>query len=134
YSLCSERSIGLLRSEGRISLIVPLSMFSTPNMRSAQELMLERSRSLWVSYYSNRPAQLFEGAQNFLSIFISHKKTDGEQGSSQNCILNTTKLYRWAATERPTLFALHHFTNIDRTIKFPNYAFPKFANPIENKI
>jgi hypothetical protein len=103
-------------------------------MRLAQELMLHKSRSLWVSYYSNRPAQLFEGAQNFLSIFIVHKAPRGDENSSAKCTLNTTKLYRWASTERSTLFSLHHFTSIDRTVKFPKYAFPKFASLIENSI
>ena len=132
YSLCSERSINLLRSNGMLSLIIPLSMFATPNMRLAQNLMIAESKSLWVSYYSNRPAQLFEGAQNFLSIFISQKIA--EKTNSTNAQLFTTKLYRWASRERSTLFQLHDFTQVDRKIGLPLYAYPKFSNSIENSI
>lgn len=132
YSLCSERSMNLLRKDGMLSLIIPLSMFATPNMRLAQNLIINDSSALWVSYYSNRPAQLFEGAQNFLSIFISQKKND--DSTDDGSCLFTTKLYRWASHERSNLFQLHDFTEVDRQVGLPLYAYPKFSNTIENSI
>lgn len=132
YSLCSERSMNLVRASGYVSLIIPLSMFATPNMSPAQRLMLQESDDLWVSYYSNRPAQLFEGAQNFLSIFVARKRAEASGRARKS--LMTSRLYRWASSERGTLFQLHSFARVGVDFDFPQYAFPKFSDPIENSI
>ncbi|HOC61455.1 MAG TPA: Eco57I restriction-modification methylase domain-containing protein, partial [Smithellaceae bacterium] len=131
YALCSERSINLLLEHGYISLIVPLSMFSTPNMVPIQQFAKLKSDEIWVSYYSNRPDQLFEGAQNFLSIFILRKSVNDQV--SAPC-LHTTKLYRWASEERIQLFHLHSFSTIDSGVNLPDYAYPKISDHLEISI
>ena len=131
YALCSERSLCLLRKRGYVSFIVPLSIFSTPNMRAIQRFMRRESDEMWASYYSNRPDQLFEGAQNFLSIFIARKS---EASTAAAALLHTTKLYRWASEERDKLFCLHSFATVDSALNLPSYAYPKFSNELETGI
>ena len=131
YALCSERSLCLLRKRGYVSFIVPLSIFSTPNMRAIQRFMRRESDEMWASYYSNRPDQLFEGAQNFLSIFIARKS---EASTAAAALLHTTKLYRWASDERDKLFCLHSFATVDSALNLPSYAYPKFSNQLETGI
>ena len=131
YALCTERSFNLLHEHSYISLIVPLSMFATPNMIPIQQVVRRISDEIWVSYYSNRPDQLFEGAQNFLSIFTARKR-----GAKQTTptLLHTTKLYRWASEERDKLFQLHSFVTIDSGLDLPAYAYPKFSDQLETSI
>ena len=129
YAFMTERSISLINIKGRISLIVPLSIFCTPNMIPAQQFFKKVLESCWVSYYSNRPDQLFEGAQNFLSIFVATKSKLPKINQ-----LFTTKLLRWASEERESLFSLIHYVNVDSNPNMPNYSFPKFSTIIENDI
>lgn len=133
YSICSERSLTLLVGSGRMSFIVPLSMFSTPNMTVAQKLMLRSASTLWVSKFSNRPDQLFEGAQNFLSIFILQKRSTQTNAMTTSRLL-TTQLQRWASSERDKLFFVMKYQLVDHTTNFPDYAFPKCGYPIELSI
>ena len=131
YALCSERSLHLVRKRGYVSFIVPLSIFSTPNMVAIQDFMRREAEEMWASYYSNRPDQLFEGAQNFLSIFTARKR---EAPAAATAILHTTKLYRWASEERDKLFHLHSFATVDSALNLPTYAYPKFSNQLETGI
>jgi hypothetical protein len=131
YALCSERSLHLLRERGYVSFIVPLSIFSTPNMRPIQRFVRREAEEIWASYYSNRPDQLFEGAQNFLSIFIARKR---DAAAAVTTLLHTTKLYRWASEERDKLFQLHSFATVDSALNLPTYAYPKFSNQVETGI
>lgn len=108
YSMCTERAFALLYRRGYISLIVPLSMFCTPKMIPAETVIKSMSQSAWISYFSNRPDQLFEGSQNFLAIFIAKNSDD----SDNSTMMYTTGLLRWAAEARDTLFHIINFTCI----------------------
>ncbi|MCX5638696.1 MAG: Eco57I restriction-modification methylase domain-containing protein, partial [Planctomycetota bacterium] len=129
YSFCTERSVGLLHPMGRISFIVPLSLFCTPNMISAQKFIQQSTGLGFVSYYSNRPDQLFEGAQNFLSIFVlSKNRSHGEFK------LSATKLMRWSSEIRNYLFSVLEYVEVTKNNNLPDYAYPKFHSSLENQI
>ncbi len=130
YSMCTERAFALLSRRGYVSLIVPLSMFCTPNMIPAEMIIKSMSQSVWISYFSNRPDQLFEGSQNFLTIFIAINDT-----SSYNSIMMyTTCLLRWAADSRNTLFQTINYAYVTSPENHPIYAYPKFSYNFENSI
>jgi hypothetical protein len=85
---------------GRVGLIVPISIFGVDGF---SQLQFETRRSLtqiWVSSFSNRPSQLFNGAQKRLTILL------GRQGESSKPKFHTTSYLRWKKDEYPTLFAV----------------------------
>jgi hypothetical protein len=59
----------------------------------------DEKRSVWLSHYSNRPGQLFTGAQNRLTILITSGKKDEPKQFS-------TRYHKWDARngERDNLF------------------------------
>lgn len=98
YAFTMERSYRLLREGGRLGLIVPVSVFCVDGFRTLQVLSLQKLDSVWASSYSNRPSQLFDGAQKRLTIVI------GKRGGSEEPAVHTTSYYRWQKEEFPHLF------------------------------
>jgi hypothetical protein len=83
---------------------------------------------MWLSHFANRPGQLFSGAQNRLSIFITGPKANGR--------FYSTRYHRWSPKngERDYLFHLLRYTSfpgIDHTFKG---LVPKIGNPIGESI
>ena len=121
YAYVLERSKFIMRNDGYISMIVPLSGHSTERM------------SPLVSYFYNtfnyhlhlnlsadaNPQRLFEGVKFRLAIFFA---TNNYMG----CY--TTKYTRWLAEERKNLFtALVKFSDVE-DYSYQNII-PKIANP-----
>lgn len=96
YALVIEQCLRLLRRDGRLGMIVPVSSISTERYEALQDLLT--SRTLWYSAYDDRPSRLFDGLEHIrLTI---HLAAPGEAAPS----LASTRYHKWAATERPTLF------------------------------
>ena len=70
YALITERAYEILVRGGRIGFIVPISIFGVDGFSTLQDVTLANLDSIWVSFYANRPAQLFEGAQKRLTILL----------------------------------------------------------------
>lgn len=113
YSLCVERSGGLLCTAGYMGVIVPLSGFSTERMLSYQEFVWRRFNSLAFSFYSGdaHPSVLFDGVKYRLCVIIAAK------GKPSARYVRASDYLRWYAAERPSLFAVKvshtptHFTS-----------------------
>lgn len=127
YGFFAERSESLRHPQGLISLIIPLSMMATPNMQSVMEMMNATYNGIWVSYYSNRPDQLFEGAQNFLAIYVA-------TANSHVSHKHTTGLRRWPGQLRDTVFETLHYAPIDLSRTYRSYAYPKFQSALDQSI
>jgi Eco57I restriction-modification methylase len=127
YGYFAERSDALKCKHGSISLIVPLSMMATPNMQPVMEFIDENYKAIWVSYYSNRPDQLFEGAQNFLAIYIASNAVCDPQKY-------TTNLKRWPSEQRDLLFENISYASVDIEKNYPVYAYPKFQCNLDQSI
>ena len=98
YAFITERSLSLICHQKKIGLIVPISIFGVDRFVSIQQISLKSLDKIWISCYSNRPSQLFDGAQKRLTILI------GESGRNDNVEVYTTKYYRWRKSERDFLF------------------------------
>ena len=98
YSFTAEQSERLLCAKGRVGLIIPVSFASSDLFEPLRQLFWETNRPLWLSHFSNRPGQLFSGAQNRLTILLA-----GEKGSQ---IAFSTRYHRWDEKrgERSSLF------------------------------
>ncbi|WAC21967.1 Eco57I restriction-modification methylase domain-containing protein [Blastomonas sp. SL216] len=127
YGFFAERSESLRHPQGLISLIIPLSMMATPNMQSVMEMMNAAYNGIWVSYYSNRPDQLFEGAQNFLAIYVATANSTSEH-------MYTTGLRRWPGQLRDTVFETLDYAPVDLSKTYRPYAYPKFQSALDQSI
>ena len=98
YAYTAERSRKLLCEIARLGLIIPVSFASSGLFEPLRLSFWGANRPLWLSHFSNRPSQLFSGAQNRLTILVS-----GESGSQ---LAFSTRYYRWDGKrgERTFLF------------------------------
>lgn len=99
YAYTTERAYALVSNEGRVGLIVPISIFGVDGFSQLQRESCKRLGEIWVSSYANRPAQLFDGAQKRLTIVL------GRRSEPSHPQVHTTAYLRWKKEEFPTLFA-----------------------------
>ena len=95
YAFVTERSIQLSNNRDNIGFIVPLTIASNNNMAELRNLLCSSGIS-WYSHYEVRPAKLFEGAEQRLTIFLL-------RNSSENIIFSTS-IQRWHNEHRSLLF------------------------------
>ncbi|MDA1278080.1 MAG: Eco57I restriction-modification methylase domain-containing protein [Verrucomicrobia bacterium] len=100
YVFTVERSYAVISPHGRVGMIIPISIACSGAMAALREKVAKATRSVWLSHFSNRPGQLFTGAQNRLTILV----TSGRQAQPQQF---STRYHRWDAKngERDNLFA-----------------------------
>lgn len=104
YAFVLERSYQVLKDNGILGMIVPLSIVSTPRMYKIRKLLRENSRYIFYSNFGDRPGTLFSGVHQKLTIVISQKG-----------ILNiparifSTGYYHWYKEERKYLFDNIHY-------------------------
>lgn len=104
YALVSERSIDLIRNNGFCGLIVPISSISTERMSTLRDHIIDKSQNIWLSSFGIRPAKLFEGAEQRLTILIS------EKGSGSK--IYTTHHFRWNKEERENLMSYISYLDV----------------------
>ncbi len=124
YAYCIERSLALLNGHGRWGMIVPLSAFATRRMQSLQQLVMERSSCLHLSFLSGdaNPSRLFEGVKFRLCIGLAKIGTD-------RLTYYSTKYVRWYAGERNTLFSSLQYCHSSNAII--KGSLPKIGQDIE---
>jgi hypothetical protein len=98
YAFTVERAIKIVRLNGLIGMIVPISIFCTDGFESLQKLSTKSLNFLWTSFFANRPSQLFDGSQKRLTILV------GKRGGLSTPKIYTTAYLRWIKEERDKLF------------------------------
>jgi len=127
YAFVMERSLALLREQGRCGMILPIASVSTGGMHELQALY--DTAFQWHSHYAVRPGKLFAGVDMNLTISLFQKTYYAGRGF-------TTKYHRWSNgknSDRQHLFTtLTYVNNPD----FPTNAnkFPKLGSEIEINI
>ena len=102
YAFVVEKSFALAMPTGRIGLIVPISLTAAQRMAKLQELLVSQSDLLLLANYGLRPAALFPGVMQRLTIFISAK--------GNRHLVYSSDYITWYAEEREALFPLlKHF-------------------------
>lgn len=96
YAFTIERSCNIMHSKGQIGMIVPISAFANDSMKELQSLIKSSFANLYISNFHQRPAQLFVGVLQRLSIFIASKDTPNN--------IFTTGINRWYEDNRKLLF------------------------------
>lgn len=99
YAYIFENSLNLLKNNAYISMIVPISITSTQRMEPLRNVMFEKCDSIYISNFSDRPACLFTGVHQKLSIVFA-KKTKPING----CKIYSAAYKHWAQSERRNIF------------------------------
>ena len=108
YAPVVERSLRVTRNEGRIGMILPLSVTFGRRYDRIRDFIYEHSSSSWFSSFGRIPAALFSADVRVRNTIVIGRKKESDPdapytaGPSGTCF--TTRLHRWFEDERPTLF------------------------------
>ena len=123
YAFTIERSSNLMHVKSKTGMIIPISAFANDSMKELQSLFKSSFSDLYISNFHQRPAQLFVGVLQRLSIFIAQKDIP-------NNIL-TTGIYRWYEDNRKLLFQNLSYVKTDQSHQ--NHMV-KLGTPLETNI
>ncbi|HZO71935.1 MAG TPA: DNA methyltransferase [Ktedonobacteraceae bacterium] len=129
YGMCIERALKLRAPSGWMSYIVQLPLANSSRMNLVRTLLKEKSSSIFVITFDDRPGKLFEGLQHCRSaIFIS-------QGYNRaaSLAIATTRYQRWATEARSNIFFLLEYAQITGEPMFSGQ-FPKYTNNTEDSL
>jgi hypothetical protein len=126
YCYCIERLSVLCRSSAFSGLIVPIAIGSVSDTVKIRKVCSDGYGKLWSSHYAIRPAKLFDGVEQRLSILI------GQHGVPKGDWY-TTKYNQWFAGERKGLFARINLTRMP-TLQADDSPWPKIGSFIECEI
>ena len=124
YAFIIERSLKLLKSTSMCGMIIPISAFSNRSMEDLQQYL--KKYPVHISNFHQRPAQLFEGVLQRLSIFLM-KNSKHQKGK-----IYTTSVTRWYTEARDKLFDNLVFTSSPQSSKQRHTL--KIGNNIEASI
>lgn len=99
YAACIERSMALVRSDGRYGMILPISFQFSDDFRIVRKVLMSRLPLIWVSAFSRNPAALFNAGLGVRSSICIAKGINNGRVH-----LFTTRLNRWVEESRPFLF------------------------------
>ncbi|HWZ21792.1 MAG TPA: DNA methyltransferase, partial [Cytophagaceae bacterium] len=126
YALCIERAmVSLLNKNGRIGMIVPISIASTDGYSSLRKICINSKSGFYFSNYGVRPSKLFDGVDKRLTIFISR--------GYENSMSFSTKYYRWSSVERDFLFQNLSYQHVEPNL-FSISGYPKVSTTHEINI
>lgn len=125
YVYVIERSSRLVSSDSRLGLIVPISLVSVPDNHVARQMLLNQGIA-WFSNYAIRPAKLFDGVEQRLTICLVNRDKRIEKTAY------STKYNQWFKDERPALF--EKITYSDITILANETAIPKSGSDIATRV
>lgn len=121
-----ERSIKLLRPDGCLGFIVPVSLVSTERMGSIRKFIHSNSKKVKYYNFDDRPGKIFSGIEHCRStILISYK------GSGIKEVI-TSKYHRWYSEDRNRLF--DDLSTTSYKLREFNEIIPKIGTEIEKKI
>lgn len=121
YAPCIERSLSILRTEGRIGLIVPISFQFSDDFRAARQIVTRQSDIIWASTFSRNPAALFSaglGVRN--TVFLARR----QEGVS--AFIFTSRLHRWVEESRDHLFQGVSYLSLPHSLQ--SFGWPRLDN------
>ena len=123
YAFTIERSSNLMHNKSKTGMIIPISAFANDSMKELQSLFKSSFADLYISNFHQRPAQLFVGVLQRLSIFIAQKDIPNN--------IFTTGIYRWYEDNRKLLFQNLSYVKTDQSHQ--NHMI-KLGTPLETNI
>lgn len=123
YAYTIERASNIVKENGVISFVVPLSLVATPRMQAAKVYLETVCDEVFYGTYADRPGCLFTGVHQRLTIFFAHSGTDIDKK------IYTSSYMYWYNNERKELFdRVRYYPNVNKGI------LPKIGNEMETVI
>lgn len=120
YAFVIERSLRVVKNRDNIGMIVPLTIASNNNMSALRDFMTSKG-TVYYSHYEIRPARLFDGVEQRLTIFIIR--------NTANNSIKTTSIIRWNSEFRNILFSQLYYVDT-----FNNGSIWRLSTNIETSI
>lgn len=123
YAYTIERACNIIKENGVISFVVPLSLIATQRMQKAKGYLENKSDEVYYSTFADRPGCIFTGVHQRLTIFFAHA------GDSEERKIYSSSYMYWYNNERAELFdRVKYYSNNNTGI------LPKLGNEIETMI
>lgn len=126
HAYFTERSIKLLKDDGRFGFIVPLSLVSTHRMDEIRGFIHKHSSEVNYWSFDDRPGKIFSGLEHCRATIIVTEKGRGVKR------VNTSKYHRWYTKERPQLF--EELLTVMVTLDDLKDVIPKIGTTLEKDI
>lgn len=127
FAFMMEKSLGIIKNGGRLGLIVPISYVSTKRMEIVRKILLSQSEYHFCANFADRPASLFNGVHQKLSIVLLKKHTLESQNKRQY----TSHYLHWYKQDREIL--LERVTYVLNSYPHNNFIY-KVGSEIEKDI
>ncbi|MBZ7995075.1 N-6 DNA methylase [Campylobacter canadensis] len=101
YANIVENSLKILKSNGILALVIPISYVSTPRMMDIRKYVYQNTKEQIIFSFADRPDSLFTSVHQKLNVLVAIKKNDL---SIENCNIKTSNYLYWYANERVNLF------------------------------
>ena len=124
-----ERSLKLVKTDGYVGFIVPVSAVSTPRMATLQQLLVDAGSQIRISNYDDRPGKIFSDLEHCRSSIILVKRKAEDEDEAR---VFTTTYNRWKTEDRPKLFNSLEYTEATNFIA--SNSIPKIGKKIEKAI
>jgi len=121
-----EKSIRLLKQDGRFGFIVPIALVSTDRMDDIREFIHNNSYEVKYYNFDDRPGKIFSGLEHCRATILVIQK-----GTGTDRII-TSRYHRWYTKDRPVLFS--NLKTADWSITDPGGIVPKIGTEIEKRI
>ncbi len=121
-----ERSLNLLKSDGRFGFIVPVSLVSTERMDGIRKIIHSVSSEVTYFNFDDRPSKIFSGIEHCRSTIVV---TNAGMGAKR---VATSKFQKWCAKDRVKL--LKSLRTVHWNIPNQDELIPKIGTNIEKDI
>ncbi len=129
HGMCTERALNLRSPQGCMSYIVQLPLVGSSRMSSVRRLMRNKSNSLYIIPFDDRPGKLFEGLEHCRSvIFISISCCN-----MHTLTIRTTHYQRWPTETREFLFSQLVYSRPLQEAIYPDI-FPKYSTSLVESV
>ena len=122
----TERSLNLIKYDGLLGFIVPVSLVSTDRMGPIRELIHKSSSVAEYYNFDDRPGKIFSGIEDCRSTIVIATKGSG------TVTVITSKYHRWYTEDRPSLFS--NLCSVPVSLQTPEDIIPKIGTEIEKSI
>ena len=127
YGYVIRRVYQLMHKDSYHGFIVMHNLAFSDDFKQTRKLIFEKSRQRWFSFYSRIPAGLFSGDCRVRNtIYISCNAIRPE-------CKYTTRLHRWYAEQRDTLFATLAYCAFEYQQVIPMSDYPALLSAFQNK-
>ena len=111
FTVCVERSLQLLESNSRYSMILPVAFQSRKNYKPVRDVVSQFLPQRWISTFDKDPDQLFHGVKVRPVILVGSSDYLGKTD------LYTTRFNRWLKDYRKYLFENISYSHLPKEVE-----------------